>query len=115
MAKLQPSDLPDWVDAPPQFWKSLSNDSDLEPWYFLTRELSQLRQEGLKRRNARTLFAFAARRDCDDIACWEEKHPGKVMIIHDFASQDRAQRATFDSFDEWMRQVEIDHHEHESS
>jgi len=34
----------------------------------------------------RMLVAFARREDNDDVACWEAGGGGKVIVIHDFAS-----------------------------
>jgi hypothetical protein len=74
------------------------------PWYVLDSKLAQLRYEGLQRRYpGRRLFAFAARLDNDDIACWEDSRPGHVLVIHDFASEGFAEKKEFLSFWDWFR------------
>jgi len=102
---LDPRQLPEWLDYPDEYLRLVKqNIVQFSPWYLLDAKLAKLRYEGLKSRYPeRQLFAFAARRDNDDIACWEAKRPGRVLIIHDFASSMFADRREFNSLWDWFR------------
>jgi hypothetical protein len=79
---------------------------DLEPWYVLQGGVLRDTRAGLALRyTERELVPFARRQDNDDIACWQVSEPGKVFVIHDFASAGWEQRATFSSFYDWLRQA----------
>ena len=41
----------------------------------------------------------------DDVACWDADQPKQVLIIHDLAESDWAQRKVFDGFYAWLRQA----------
>lgn len=105
MEILDPKGIPDWLSYPREYLRLIEqNIVEFLPWHLLNSKLAQLRYEGLKSRYPnRHLFAFAARRDNDDIACWESGKPGRVLIIHDFASEKFADRKEFASFWDWFR------------
>jgi hypothetical protein len=59
------------------------------------------------------IFSFAARFDNDDIACWEEGLPSKVIVVHDFATEGYTNRREFANFWDWFRSAiedMIQHH-----
>lgn len=51
----------------------------------------------------RTLFPFAYRQDCDDVACWEMGHGERVFIVHDFASPGFEDDGNFENVWAWFR------------
>lgn len=101
------TEIPDWVIYPQEYIYLVESEKDtFLPWYLLNRESLLIRNGGLvERYPARQLFAFARDDDSDDIACWEKDKPGKVVIIHDFASPGWEQREEFDSFSAWYNYV----------
>lgn len=106
MEILSPKEIPEWLQQyPPEYLRLIDqNIVKFSPWYFLDSKLARLRYDGLQKRYPnRHLFAFAARLDNDDIACWESGKPGQVLIIHDFASEGFANRKEFASFWDWFR------------
>jgi hypothetical protein len=103
---LKPNELPSWLHHYPPEYLCLvrQNIVQFRPWYLLDARLTKLRNEGLtKRYSDRQLFAFAARFDNDDIACWENKKLGQIVVIHDFASTEFAGKKDFSSFWNWFR------------
>lgn len=102
---LKSSECPSWVTYPELYLKLIrGNKDEFLPWYLYDKEDVLFRNEGLKQRYPhRQLFCFARTDDSDDIACWEENKPGKVVIIHDFASPGWEQRQIFDSFEDWYQ------------
>ena len=75
----------------------------LEPWFILEGDLLRQRYQGLKDRfPGRLLVPFAARQDCDDIACWSSAPP-KVHVVHDFAKEGWQDRGSFDDINAWLR------------
>jgi hypothetical protein len=111
MEILNSNKIPNWLLYPREYSWLLEQNIEQKivrftPWYFLDSKLAQLRYEGLQKRYpTRRLFAFAARFDNDDIACWEDGKPGQVIIIHDGASEGFANRKEFASFWDWFRAV----------
>jgi hypothetical protein len=106
MKTLDSGELPPWLTKYPPEYLSLIEKNLLifSPWYLLDETLVKIRNEGLKQRfPQQELFAFAARQDNDDIACWRSDNPKKVFILHDFSSESNASRAEFSSFWEWFR------------
>jgi len=97
--------IPKWLEYPPEYLLLVEqNIVKFAPWYLLDEKLSRLRYAGIQERYPnRRLFAFAARLDNDDIACWEDGKFGRVLIIHDFASEGSADRKEFASFWHWFR------------
>lgn len=100
-------DLPDWVDAPSQYFDLIKYERDkFSPWFFFDREGLLFRLNGLKNRYpGRILFPFARHSYSDDVACWERGNQGKVVIIHDYASPGWEQRKIFSSFEDWFNFV----------
>jgi hypothetical protein len=99
-------DLPSWKSSLPAEYELLIEQQILSfsPWYFLDVNLSKLRNEGLRERYpSRKLFAFAARSDCDDVACWENGKNNQVSVVHDFASAGFEARQTYETFWDWFR------------
>jgi hypothetical protein len=106
MHTMNANEIPNWLRQYPQEYLCLMRQNIVRfaPWYLLDVQLTRLRNEGLKKRYPdRRLFAFAARFDNDDIACWEEARPDRVLILHDFASADFANKKEFPSFWDWFR------------
>lgn len=105
MEILNSKEAPNWLNYPPEYLRLVEqNIIKFAPWYLLDSKLALLRYEGLQKRYPnRKLFAFAARRDNDDIACWEHEKPGQVLIVHDFASEKFIDRKEFASFWQWFR------------
>jgi hypothetical protein len=100
------SEIPSWLHRYPPGYLRIVNQNIVKfsPWYLLDSKLASLRNEGLQTRYPnRHLFAFAARSDNDDIACWESGKPDRVIIVHDFASEGFANRREFASFWDWFR------------
>ena len=87
---------------------------DLDPWQILGGEALPARYSGLKLRYpARRLVPFAARGDCDDVACWQVDSGTPIVIIHDFASEDWLVRRHYASLWDWLRSAIEDLIEHE--
>jgi hypothetical protein len=105
MQIVNPAKLPDWLEYPPEYiWLVEHDVVKWPPWYLLNEQLAQLRWDGLQNRfPSRRLFPFAARLDNDDIACWENGKSGKVIVIHDFASEPFADRREYACFWDWFR------------
>ena len=76
---------------------------NLTPWHIMPRELVLKRMHGLRQRYARKYVPFARRQDNDDLACFDPSMPGRVVIIHDFASETTEVRQQFAGFWEWLR------------
>lgn len=99
--------VPCWVVYPNQYLELIKSGNDVFlPWYLLNKEYLIIRNAGLiKRYPHRELFVCARDDDSDDIACWEKNKPGKVLIIHDYASPGWEHRMEFDSFNDWNEHV----------
>lgn len=77
---------------------------NIEPWQILHGSVLQERFKGIRSRYpSRDLVPFAARVDNDDVVCWDGQAPGKICVIHDYASVGFEQRAEFDDFWDWFR------------
>lgn len=77
---------------------------DFDPWVILQDDKLTTRFNGIKNRYpSRKLIPFARREDNDDVACWEVNKPGKVIIIHDFASEGFENIKEIESFWGWLR------------
>jgi hypothetical protein len=78
----------------------------MKPWEIIIDERLPLRYNGLKERYpSRQLIPFAQRRDCDDVACWDLKMNGKLVIIHDYASEGWEEVTSYDTFWDWFKQA----------
>lgn len=100
-------DFPSWVNMPTQYFSLIKFDQvKFSPWFFFDRKELMIYCDGLKERYPnRALFPFAKYAYSDDIACLEKENPGKVIIIHDYASPGWEQRHIFDSFEDWFELV----------
>ena len=81
MEILSSKEIPEWLQQYPTEYQRLINHNIVKfaPWYFLDAKLTRLRNNGLQEKYPnRRLFAFAARLDNDDIACWESGKLGRV-------------------------------------
>ena len=45
------------------------------------------------------------RQDNDDLACFDPEKPGRVVVIHDFATEGTEFRKEYLSFADWFRQA----------
>lgn len=99
------NELPEWFSYPPEFIRIVDQGLiDFDPWIIMENERLRNRYEGVRKRYpARDLIPFARREDNDDIACWEKGKPGKVVIIHDFASDGYENVEEFGNFWDWLR------------
>jgi len=104
---LDESLLPNGFHYPTAFKKIISLGLvRFDIWGIIRSDEIQSRFDGLKERYpSRQLIPFARRYDNDDIACFEIGYEGKVVIIHDFASQGWEQREIYDTFWDWFRSV----------
>ena len=112
---LDQSTFPSGFNYPPEFKAVLERQLvDLEPWQILGGDALMARFEGLKRRYpGRQLVPFAARGDCDDVACWQVGSGAPVVVVHDFASENRLVRSEHTSLWDWLREAIEDLIEHE--
>ncbi len=99
--------FPEWVEIPERYFELLKYDrNEFLPWYLFDRENLLYRYQGLQMRYPnRQLVPFARHDYCDDVACWEKDKPGKVIIIHDYASPGWESRFIFPSFDDWYEYI----------
>ncbi len=102
---LKEDELPDWFDYPHELLRIVNQEIiDLDPWIILQGDQLRTRFDGIKNRYpSRALVPFARREDNDDVACWDKDYPGKVVIIHDFASSGYEQKEEFENFWDWFR------------
>jgi hypothetical protein len=69
----------------------------------MDRQLVAARVGDLRKRYRQAHVPFARRQDNDDIACLDPARPGKVLLVHDFASEGSELRAEYPSFWDWFR------------
>ena len=101
---LQPEDLNLKVEYPAGIERVIKQGLvELSPWHIMDRELAKQRLHGLRERYQKMYVPFAWRQDNDDIACLEVERPGRVVIVHDFASEGYERRQEFPSFWDWFR------------
>lgn len=102
---LSKKELPDWFSYPDEFKRIVGQGLiDFDPWIIMEKDRLKTRYDGLKRRYpSRELIPFARREDNDDVACWEKNKYGRVIIIHDFASEGYENVQEFGSFWDWLR------------
>jgi hypothetical protein len=78
----------------------------LEPWWIPDAADQRVRMKGLADRYpGRQLVPFARRQDRDDVACFAPSEPGRVVIIHDFATDAWERRIVLDDFYAWLRRA----------
>lgn len=104
---LQDYEKPSWVVYPFTYLDLVKSGNDeFLPWYLMDKEQLLTRYQGLKKRYPdRNLFPFARDDNSDDVACWEKEKPGKIVLIHDFASPGYENKKEFESFEEWYKYV----------
>src|SRR3990167_7173101 len=85
---LEGYEKPNWLTYPKEYIDLVNNGEDeFLPWYLMDKKQILIRYKGLQNRYpSRNLFPFARDDSGDDVACWEKEKPGKVILIHDFAS-----------------------------
>lgn len=99
-------DLPDGFDYPTGLLRMVGlGVTGLEPWWILTGDALRQRRAGLiERYPDHDYVPFAARQDCDDVACWDGRSDA-LVIVHDFASAGWERQGQFESFEAWARQA----------
>ena len=104
---LKENELPDWFSYPDEFLRTVESEIfTVEPWQLLEGEWLRVRYGGLKERYPnRDLVPFFRCMANDDVACWEKGKPGKVVIVHDFASPGWEDSGEFNTFWDWFRFV----------
>lgn len=85
---MEASLLPEGFAYPPAILKLVDLGlTNFENWAFFNSSAASRRMDGLLERYPYTaLVPFARRFDNDDIACLTAEKPGRVLIVHDFAS-----------------------------
>jgi hypothetical protein len=98
-------DLPEGFSYPPEFIRIVELGlTNLEPWRILGGEQLRQRLLGMRSRYpTRHLVPFAARQDSDDVAAWDSQDPGRVVIIHDYASPGDELVEEHPSFADWFK------------
>ena len=101
---LSTAELPVQFEYPREFLRIIRlGIVDLEPWYMLDGDHLRKKLAGMsKRYPAKSLVPFAVRKNNDYTACWDGQ-PGKVYIVHDFASPGYENRMEFENFYSWLR------------
>lgn len=104
---LKYNELPEWFKYPEEFLRVVESEIlTVEPWQILEGEWLRARLAGLKDRFPnRDLIPFYKCMANDDVACWEKGKPGKVIIVHDFASPGWEDSGEFDTFWDWFRSL----------
>lgn len=78
----------------------------LEPWYLPDFKSLVRLNDGLRDRlQPYLLVPFAKRQDNDDIAAFDARRPGVVLVLHDFANIGWERPREFSSLVEWLHQV----------
>lgn len=80
---------------------------DLEPWEVLEGATLLHRLRGLRSRYPdHRYIPFACRTDTDDVVCWDpDERPGRVVVVHDFASPGWERQGSFEDVSAWLRQA----------
>jgi hypothetical protein len=107
MYLLDENDLPVGMSYPDSLRRLIGRGiTYLEPWFILDSKQARDKLRGLTGRYpGRNLFPFARREDNDDVACFERELPGKVVIVHDFASNGWENRDILEDFHSWVRRA----------
>ena len=102
---LNSNSLPEWFAYPEEFQYMIQSGLlDIGCWQLLQGDWLEVRHQGLKKRfPARDLVPFARRLDSDDVACWESVSFPNVLVIHDFCAPGWEARATYSSFEDWLK------------
>ena len=83
--------------------------SALQPWYLLPREqVFSVSDRWPRAAQDSTLFAFARRQDCDDLACLAMRHEDRqlrVVVVHGWTPEGYDVVAEFDTIWNWLRSV----------
>jgi hypothetical protein len=97
-------ELPGWFTYPDDFLETIRNGVfDIGPWQFLYGTWLRVRYDGLKKRFPdRNLMPFARRLDNDDVACWDQRKPKTICIVHDFSAPGWENREEFPSYNAWL-------------
>ncbi|MCE9573644.1 MAG: hypothetical protein K8W52_10850 [Deltaproteobacteria bacterium] len=87
-------------------------DTALQPWYFLpVEQVFSVSERWPRATELASLYAFARRQDCDDIACFaveaNASQPG-VVVVHGWTPEGYEVVARFDSIWAWLRSVVAD-------
>ncbi len=95
---------PEWFSYPNDFLEFTRTGAiDIGPWQLLQGAWLRVRCEGLKKRfPGRNLIPFARRIDNDDVACWDQKQPQYICVVHDFCAPGWERREEFPSFHAWL-------------
>ena len=75
---------------------------DWEPWGLMESAEATTRRNHMRTRYPQRYIPFARRFDCDDVACFDAGRPGRVVVVHDFASPGRQERQEPCTFQEWF-------------
>jgi hypothetical protein len=103
---LLPEDLDVSVSLPRELERIASQGLiNLSPWHVMPRELAKKRMTGLRGRYRTKYVPFARRQDNDDVACIDPDEPGRVVVVHDFSTDDAERVATYETFWDWFRSV----------
>jgi hypothetical protein len=90
----------------------------LEPWWVFDVSLARGLIRSLEQRYpGRQLVPFAKREDNDDVACFDG---GRVVVLHDYASDAWERRRSFEDLYAWLRRavedmIELDRLEDDSA
>jgi hypothetical protein len=97
------SELDTSVTYPEELLQMVEQDRvSFAPWHLLSHEMALGRMRGLRVRYPQKYVPFAYRQDNDDLACLLSAMPGKVVLIHDFASSGWEFRKVYASFADWI-------------
>jgi hypothetical protein len=104
---LKPEEMPIWFSYPNEFLRIVRQGLlDFDPWIVLVDERLRTRLAGIRERYpSRDIVPFARREDNDDVACWDNRRPGMVVVIHDFASPGYENKQEYNDFWAWFREA----------
>lgn len=101
---LDKNEVPEWFTYPSLFLTIVNQGLvDFHPWHVLDRDNAKVRLKGLSQRFPDMhLVPFAARTDCDFVACFLRGDLNGVVVLKDF-SQPRKVLQRYDSIQDWVR------------
>ncbi len=103
---LQQGDMDVGVELPAELLRIVSQGViNLAPWHVMHRDLAKRRMLGMRGRYQTKYVPFARRQDNDDVACIDPTLPGRIVVVHDFATEGSERVAPYDSFWDWFRQA----------